>query len=130
MGVPINANATGCDGYVRLTGFSLTHRQADRFLSLHHAAAQHLVRPAVVDTFDNPNKITDGIDVVDHDVIDLDAGYLVFNRNQQFETIKPVGPEVVAKACFIRQPIGIDSEMPSDDIADLGGNAVIHGGFS
>ena len=45
----------------------------------------------------------------------------------QFETIEPVGPEIVTQPRLIRQTVDIDSKMLGDDLADLDGNVVIHG---
>jgi hypothetical protein len=88
-------------------------------------AVQGRVWPAVVDAFNNAHEITDGIDMLDYDVSNLDAGYLIFNRNHEFEAIEPIGSEVVAEARFISQTICIDSEMTGNDIANLAGKVVI-----
>jgi len=80
--------------------------------------------------FDNAHEITNSVDVVDHDLIDLDADDLIFNRNHQFETIEPVGPKVIAEARFVCQTIGINSKMSGNDLAYLDCKAVIHGGSS
>jgi hypothetical protein len=77
--------------------------------------------------FDKPHEIADSIDFFDHDLIDLDTCYLILDRNYQFETIETVCPEVVEEARLVPQTIGIDSEMPGYEIADLGGKGVLHG---
>ena len=45
---------------------------------------------------------------------EFQARKLVFNQYQQFQTIKPVGPQIVSKAGFIGDTPDIDAEFPAD----------------
>jgi len=53
-------------------------------------------------SFNEADEIADGNYLVGDVVPDLRAGELIFDYYHQFETIKPVGPEIVDEACFIR----------------------------
>jgi hypothetical protein len=97
-------------------------------LSLRGAAASsECTYPTVVYAFEDAHKIPHSVDLVYHNVSDLEAGHLVFDRDHQFETIEPIRAEIVAEPRFVRQPFKIDSEMPGDNLADLDGEAVVHG---
>ena len=58
-------------------------------------------------------------------VVYLHVWYLIFDHNQQFETIEPIRSEV-AQAGVINYTIKFHTEVSSDDPANIGGGGAIH----
>jgi len=81
-------------------------------------------------SFDEADEIADGYDLVDDVVLDLRAGELIFDHYHQFETIKPVGPEIIEEARVIRDALSVYAQLLGNDVADPGGHAFVHSRFS
>jgi hypothetical protein len=75
--------------------------------------------------FHDTHKIADGFDVVDDQVANLQVGYLIFDSNQQFETIKVIAPEM-AQVRIVDDTIKLDAELLGDDPTNVGGGIAIH----
>jgi hypothetical protein len=77
----------------------------------------------VIRAFNEADKVADSQHLVSDVVRDLDAGELIFDRYHQFETIEPVGPEIIGEVCFIRNTVSGYPQTIGNQVADLGGNA-------
>jgi hypothetical protein len=77
----------------------------------------------VLRAFNETDKVADGQHLVRDVVRDLDAGELIFDRYHQFETIEPVGPEIIGEVCIIRNTVSGYPQTIGNQVADLGGNA-------
>jgi hypothetical protein len=84
-------------------------------------------RDSQTTALDGTHEVANSINLVSDHVCDLKTRDLVLNSNQQFEPIKPIRPEILLKARIVRQVVGIDSEMPSYDFANLDDEIVLHG---
>jgi hypothetical protein len=67
--------------------------------------------------FHDTHKIADGFDVVDDQVANLQVGYLIFDSNQQFETIKVIAPEM-AQVRIVDDTTPLHSHLPGKSEAD------------
>jgi hypothetical protein len=77
----------------------------------------------VIRAFNEADKVADSQHLVSDVVRDLDAGELIFDRYHQFQTIEPVGPEIIGEVCFIRNTVSGYPQTIGNQVADLGGNA-------
>ncbi len=57
------------------------------------------------------DEIADDFDLVDLVIRNFQAGELIFDRDHQFKTIKPVGPEIIKEMRFIRHTFDLDAQM-------------------
>ena len=78
--------------------------------------ARHRSDPRILNIAD---KIANGFKPIRVIIHEFQARKLVFNQYQQFQTIKPVGPQIVPKAGFIGDTPDIDAEMPGNKRPDL-----------
>ena len=59
--------------------------------------------------FNVTNEVADDFNLISV-VTDFNVSELIFDQYQQFQTIKPTGPEVVTEVCFVRDAIYVDIE--------------------
>jgi hypothetical protein len=77
-------------------------------------------------SFNEADEIANDYDFFDDIVRKLDAE-VIFDRYDQFKAIKPVSSEIIEKVCLIRDTLGFYSQMLCNKIADVYGDAFIHG---
>jgi hypothetical protein len=77
-------------------------------------------------SFNEADEIANDYDFFDDIVRKLDAE-VIFDRYDQFKAIKPVSSEIIEKVCLIRDTLGFYSQMFCNKIADVYGDAFIHG---
>ena len=77
------------------------------------------------------DEIADDFDLVDLVIRNFQAGELIFDRDHQFKTIKPVGPEIIEEMRFIRHTFDLDAQMLGNERANVaGGKVAFHSGWS
>src|SRR5262245_40094220 len=69
-------------------------------------------------SFKDADEIADGFDPIDDIVPDFNAEP-IFDHDHQFEAVEPVGPEILAEVCFIRDALGVYAQMLGNEVADL-----------
>jgi hypothetical protein len=77
-------------------------------------------------SFNEADEIANDYDFFDDIVRKLDAE-VIFDRYDQFKAIKPVSSEIIEKVCLIRDTLGFYSQMLCNKLADVYGDAFIHG---
>jgi hypothetical protein len=88
---------------------------------------RHRSDPRIVKVAD---EIADAFNLIGFTVHKFDAGKLIFDQYQQFQTIKPVGPQIVNEVRFVSDKPDIDAEMRSNQRADLVNFDAFAGGCS
>ena len=76
-----------------------------------HRSGSHILNVA--------NEIANGFDLVGVVIRKLHTSKLIFDQDEQFQTIKPVGMQIVAEVGFIGYTLDIDAEMFGNKRADL-----------
>jgi hypothetical protein len=61
--------------------------------------------------FNVANKIANDFNLIGVTIRDCNVSELIFDQYQQFQTIKPVGPEIVMEVRFVRDATDVDVEM-------------------
>jgi hypothetical protein len=77
---------------------------------------RHRSDPRIVNVAD---EITNDFNLIGVTIHDFHARKLIFDQYQQFQTIKPVGPQIVTEVRFVRDTPDIDAEMRGNKRADL-----------
>ena len=70
-------------------------------------------------TFNAANEITNNFNLIGVTVGDFNVSEFIFDQYQQFQTIKPVDPEIVTEVRFVRNASNIDFEMLGNQISDF-----------
>jgi hypothetical protein len=68
--------------------------------------------------FDAANEIANNLDLVGV-IWDFNVGELIFNEDQQFQEIKPIGPEIATEVRFVLDATDVDAEMFGDKRANV-----------
>jgi hypothetical protein len=77
------------------------------------------------------DEISDDFDPVNLVIRNFQTRELIFDRHHQFNTIKPVGPEIITEMRFIRHVFDRDTEMLGNELANVaGGKVAFHGSWS
>jgi hypothetical protein len=69
--------------------------------------------------FNVADEIANAFNLIGFTVHEFHAGKLIFDQYQQFQTIKPVGPQIVNEVRFVSDKPDIDAEMRGNKRADL-----------
>lgn len=77
---------------------------------------RHRSDPRIVNVAD---EIANDFNLIGVSVHDFHASKLIFYQYQQFQTIKPVGPQIVTEVRLVRDTPDIDAEMRGNKRADL-----------
>jgi hypothetical protein len=67
------------------------------------------------------DEIADDIDMLDIVVGDFYASEFILDRDHQFESVEPIGPEIVSEVRFIRDKFEIHAKMLGNESADIVG---------
>jgi hypothetical protein len=70
-------------------------------------------------SFKVADEIANALNLIGVTVHDFYAGKLIFDQYQQFQTIKPVCPQIVTEVRFVRDTPDIDAETLGNERADL-----------
>jgi hypothetical protein len=65
------------------------------------------------------NEIANGFNLIGIAIQEFYADESIFDQDEQFQTIKPVGVQIVSEVRFIRDALDIDVEMFSNKRPDL-----------
>ena len=68
---------------------------------------------------DAANEIADDLNLIGVVIHDFDVGEQIFDQRQQFETIKPVGPKVMAQVRIVRNATEVDTKLLGDKRTNL-----------
>jgi hypothetical protein len=84
--------------------------------------------PLVAYAFDVADQIADDIYPVDIVIRDFHIDELILDHDHQFQTVEPIGPQIISEVCFIRYTFDVDAQMVGNESADIfGGKAFFHG---
>ena len=73
------------------------------------------------DTLDVTKQIADHLDLVGLVIGDFHPDELILDCDHQFNTVEPVGSEIIGEVRFIRDPFEVDAQMRSNESTDLAG---------
>jgi hypothetical protein len=89
-----------------------------------------LVRRFEPRIFNVSNEIANGFNLIGVPIREFDIDKFIFDQDQQFQTIKPVGPQIVTEVRFIGDALDIDVEMFGNKHAEFGDFDSFRGGCS
>jgi len=81
-----------------------------------HQRQEALARPR---TFNVAHEIAHDFDLMSVVGRDFNVSELIFDEQQQFQTIEPVGPEIVTEVRFVRDASDVNVEMPGNERANF-----------
>ena len=71
------------------------------------------------------HEIADRFDSLGHYIVEAEFSYLILNRDQQFEPVKPIGTKII-EASLINQAVKFDPKVLRDNVANRGDEAGAH----
>ena len=77
-------------------------------------------------SFEKVDEVADGLDPLDH-IIGNFHPKLIFDGDHQFETIKPVQPEIFTQKCFTRDIFGVYANTLRNEVAKLDSDVRVYG---
>jgi hypothetical protein len=77
-------------------------------------------------SFEKVDEVADGLDPLDH-IIGNFHPEPIFDGEHQFETIKPVQPEIFTQKCFTRDIFGVYANTLRNEVAKLDSDVRVYG---
>jgi hypothetical protein len=75
---------------------------------------------------DGSHETTDGVDAVGNDVRHGKANELILNRDYHLKAIKPVRPEIIAKARLVGDALRFYAKMAGYNLTNLERDTALH----
>jgi hypothetical protein len=72
----------------------------------------------MINAFDVADEIANEFELIGIVIRDFHTNEMIFDKYHQLDAVEPVGPEIVSKVRFIRDPLDIDIQVVGNESAD------------